>query len=68
MWAVFIEFAAPLIQKALCLEEACEPFTVELFISELVVEAFDPGLLPRRSRRSRSDVEGVDLFCFEPIL
>ena len=44
MWAVFIEFAAPLIQKALCLEEACEPFTVEQFIPKLVVEAFDPGL------------------------
>ena len=46
MWAIFVEFTTPLIEKTLRLDEARKPFTVEQFISKLVVEAFNPGLFP----------------------
>ena len=63
--AMLVELTAPLVQEVLCLEEAREPFTIEQFVSQLVVKAFDPGLFPGRSW---CDVEGFDLFGLKPVL
>ena len=63
--AMLVELTTPLVQEVLCLEEACEPFTIEQFVSQLVVEAFDPSLFPWGSW---GDVEGFDLFGLKPVL
>ena len=58
MWPFFVVFASPGIQNNLRLAKRSKYLTVQEFVTQLVVKAFDVCVLPRRARL---DVEDRDL-------
>ena len=50
MWAGGVEVATPAFDHDLCLLQAVEDLTVERFVTQAGVEAFDEAVLPRAAR------------------
>ena len=65
MRTLIVILGAPLLKDDLCFEQAAEEFAVEALIAQLVVEALDVTVLPRRAR---PNVDGLDRLLLEPVL
>jgi hypothetical protein len=62
---LLIIFCSPLFQDDPGLKQAVEDLSVQTFIAQLVVEAFDIGLFPRCSSL---DISASDRLVLEPVL
>src|ERR1700751_2798749 len=65
MRPVLIIFVSPLLQNESGFQQGAEDLSVQAFVAQLVVEAFDIGLFPRRSG---SDISAFDPLALEPVL
>ena len=64
MWTDLIVLSPPDLSQHLCLLQRCEDFSVEEFIPDLLVEAFDVTVLPETARL---DEKSSDLEPREPV-